>query len=250
MMLLRLRPEHEQVVTEQDQVIIVSILMVTLTFVTGMTDAIGILRLGGVFTSVMTGNMVLLGTAAGRHSVSIASHVGLAFGAYAVGTIVGARVAGKTREAGLLWPPSVTLALAVELFAFSVFTCGWELVGGRPGTGLGLFLLALNAVALGVQSSAVLRLGISGLSTTYLTGTLTGVLVAVATRAPLREALRSIAILLGLLTGAAVGAALAISAPRFAPIPLLVALAYVIAVASIRLRNAERPCNLIVSAAN
>jgi uncharacterized protein DUF1275 len=127
---------------------------------------------------------------------------------------------------------------------------GWELVGGRPGTGLGLSLLALNAVALGVQSSAVLRLGISGLSTTYLTGTLTGVLVAVATRAPLREALRSIAILLGLLRGAAVGAALAVSAPRFAPIPLLVALAYVIAVASIRLRNAERPCNLIVSTAN
>ncbi|HEX5292883.1 MAG TPA: DUF1275 family protein, partial [Streptosporangiaceae bacterium] len=41
-------------------------LMVALTLVTGATDAVAFTRLGNVFTSVMTGNMVLLGVAVGR----------------------------------------------------------------------------------------------------------------------------------------------------------------------------------------
>jgi len=219
---------------------VLSALMVALTFVTGMTDAIGLVRLGGVFTSVMTGNMVFLGTAAGEHSLSIAGHVGLAFVAYAVGAMCGARVAGRPAPDGRLWPTSVTRALTVELCLFVVFAVCWELSNGRPGAGLGLCLLATNAVALGIQSSAVLRLGISGLSTTYLTGTLTAVLVALASREPSREALRSTAILFGLVVGAAAGAALTLSVPRLAPLPLLAALLGVIALSSSRLVGLER----------
>jgi len=221
--------------------LVLSVLMVALTFVTGMTDAIGLVRLGGGRTSVKTGNMVFLGTAVGRHSISIAGHVGLAFTAYAVGAMVGARIAGRALQDGRLWPSSVTRALVTELCAFAVFSVCWEVVGGRPGTSLGLCLLATNALALGVQSSAVLRLGISGLSTTYLTGTLTAILFAVATRERSRDAFRSTAILFGLVIGAAVGTALTLSAPRLAPVPLLAALACVIAVSSSRLASLERP---------
>jgi len=40
-------------------------LVVVLTFDTGCADATGFLALGGAFSSVMTGNMVLLGLSAG-----------------------------------------------------------------------------------------------------------------------------------------------------------------------------------------
>jgi uncharacterized membrane protein YoaK (UPF0700 family) len=40
-------------------------LVVVLIVASGSVDAVGFLRLGGVFTSVMTANMVLLGVSAG-----------------------------------------------------------------------------------------------------------------------------------------------------------------------------------------
>ena len=71
-----------------------ALLVVVLTLVTGVTDAIGFTRLGGVFTSVMTGNMVLMGVAVGRADALLALHVGVAFCAYVIGGFAGAHIAG------------------------------------------------------------------------------------------------------------------------------------------------------------
>ncbi|HSN03248.1 MAG TPA: YoaK family protein [Acidimicrobiales bacterium] len=202
-------------------------LVVTLTVATGSIDAIGLLRLGGVFTSVMTGNMVLLGVAVGKHDASIAIHTGVAFLAYVLGSFVGARVAGHAEENEHLWPRPVVHALALELAVLVVFGLWWELVGATPSTGIEYALLSLNAIALGIQSSAVLRFGISGLSTTYLTGTLTQFIAGLTKRgAPLQA--RSAFILLALIGGAAAGASAAIYAPRLAPLVPIVALVIVV----------------------
>jgi len=67
---------------------------VILTFVTGCADATGFLALGGAFSSVMTGNMVLLGLSAGTADTKLATNSGLAIASYIVGVLVGARVAG------------------------------------------------------------------------------------------------------------------------------------------------------------
>lgn len=191
-------------------------LVVVLTFVTGSVDAIGLLRLGGVFTSVMTGNMVLLGVATGNHDASIAIHTGVAFLAYVLGSFIGARVAGHAQEDEHLWPRPVVNALAVELGVMVLFGVWWEVVGAAPSTGVEYALLSLNAIALGVQSSAVLRFGIHGLSTTYLTGTLTQFIAGLTKRgAPLQ--VRSAFILLALIGGAAAGASAAVYVPRLAP---------------------------------
>ena len=202
-------------------------LVVVLTLVTGSVDAIGLLRLGGVFTSVMTGNMVLLGIATGKHDASIAIHTGVAFLAYVLGSFVGARVAGHAQDSEHLWPRPVVNALGVELGVMVLFGLWWELVGAAPSTGVEYALLSLNAVALGVQSSAVLRFGISGLSTTYLTGTLTQFIAGLTKRgAPLQ--VRSAFILLALIGGAAAGASAAVYAPRLAPLVPIGALAVVV----------------------
>lgn len=201
-------------------------LVIILTLVTGSTDAIGLLRLGGVFTSVMTGNMVFLGIAAGEHSGTIALHTGVAFAAYMFGSFIGARVAGHAPENEThVWPKPVVVALAVELGVLLVFAVWWEFLHGAPSTHVTYALLGLNAVALGVQSSAVLRFGVHGLSTTYLTGTLTQ-FVAGFTKGDLH--VRSGLILLALIVGAFLGAVTALHAPLFAPLVPIGALAIVV----------------------
>lgn len=202
-------------------------LVVTLTVVTGAIDAIGLLSLGGVFTSVMTGNMVLLGVSIGKHDAAIAYHTGVAFVAYVIGSFLGARVAGHADGDKHLWPRPVVNALAFELAILVVFGTWWELVGAHPDTSVAYCLLALNATALGVQSAAVLRFGISGLSTTYLTGTLTQFIAGLTKRNEPIQA-RSAFILLALIGGAAAGASAAVGAPRFAPLVPIGALAMVV----------------------
>jgi uncharacterized membrane protein YoaK (UPF0700 family) len=211
------------------------ILAIGLALVTGATDAIGFTRLGGVFTSVMTGNMVLLGVAGGDRNAALALHAGAAFIGYVLGTLVGARVAGKAAAQQSVWPRPITVALLFELAVFAIFAVWWELAGGHPSGAATYVLIASNALALGVQSSAVLRFGISGLSTTYLTGTLTETVANLIRRhSPLPA--RRVAILIAVVIGAGLGALLAVNVPRAAPAVPLGVLALVVlgAMASFR----------------
>ena len=203
-------------------------LVITLTLVTGSIDAIGLIRLGGVFTSVMTGNMVLLGIAVSERSGSIALHTGVAFVMYIVGSFIGARVAGHAPDHEThVWPLSVVKALTVELVAIAAFAVWWEFVHASPSTDVAYSLLGLNAMALGIQSSAVLRFGVSGLSTTYLTGTLTQFIAGLTKKAAPMQ-VRSSFILLALIVGAALGALCAVHAPLAAPVVPLGALGIVV----------------------
>ena len=84
-------------------------LVIALALVTGATDAIAFVRLGGVFTSVMTGNMVLLGMGVGRGQAALLEHTGIALAAFIAGTVLGARIAGAPRSDDPVWhspPPS------------------------------------------------------------------------------------------------------------------------------------------------
>ena len=85
-------------------------LMVFLAINSGATDAIAFLCLGGAFTSVMTGNMVLLGVSASRLDSSLAVHTGAAIIYFVAGCAVGTRIAGNARPDDPVWPRSVTVA--------------------------------------------------------------------------------------------------------------------------------------------
>lgn len=203
-------------------------LVVMLTLVSGSIDAIGFTRLGGVFTSVMTGNMVLLGVAGGKGDVSLAIHTGIAFLGFVAGSLIGARVAGHAQENDVVWPRAILKTLVVELVVLCVFATWWELASAAPVGFQEYAMLTINAVALGLQSAATLRFGINGLSTTYLTGTLTQLMASVAKRKePVSR--RSAFILVALIVGAIVGAVLALNAPRFAPIFPIAVLGFVVA---------------------
>ena len=205
-------------------------LVVTLAVVSGATDAIGLLVLGGAFTSVMTGNMVLLGVAASSADGTLAASSGFAILAFCAGAALGARLAGSAQKSDRVWPRPVTVGLAVELVFVAGYAVGWWVTDGSPAPGVALAMLLSTALALGIQSSTVQRFGVSGMSTTYLTGTLTTVVIRLASGRGVREVWHSVEILLGLVVGAAAGAALVLLAPMLAPALQLLALGAVVVV--------------------
>lgn len=183
----------------------------------GATDAIGFLALGSAFTSVMTGNLVLLGVGAAERSLDAVALVSVAIASFMAGAAVGARTAGQAREGDPVWPRAVSMALVVELLLFIAFAVGWWLEGADPTGSVLMPLLALNAGALGLQSSAIQRFGVPGLSTTYLTGTLTTVVIRLSQGKSLRTVGHSSVILLGLVAGAAIATAMIAVLPWAVP---------------------------------
>jgi uncharacterized membrane protein YoaK (UPF0700 family) len=197
-------------------------LVIALAVNSGCTDAVGFLALGGAFTSVMTGNMVLLGLSLGRHDGTGIAHAGLAIVFFMVGCALGARIAGAAKKDQPIWPASVTRALTIQAGLTAVFAIGWWSAGSHPGDDLQLALLLVNAVALGTQSTTVQRFGVAGLSTTYLTGTLTTLVGRLARHHKLRDVGHSALLLLGLIGGATAGCLLVLHAPVLVPVLPLV----------------------------
>jgi uncharacterized membrane protein YoaK (UPF0700 family) len=182
--------------------------VVVLASLSGATDAVGFVALGSAFTSVMTGNMVLVGVAAGTHEASALGFVATAIAAYVTGVAIGTRVTGQPESDDGVWPPFVTRALVLEAGLLATYAVIWWSLGSDPSRAWFAPLLALNAAALGVQSSAILRFGVNGLSTTYLTGTLTSVVVRLASGQRGQTVGHPVRILAGLILGASVGAGL------------------------------------------
>ncbi len=191
------------------------------------------IRLGGVFASVMTGNLVLLGLAAGQTRAALALRAGLALAGYTVGTAVGTRITEGNPHRDETWPSWILVVLAVELVLLSALAVGLELTGERPSPSDQLALLGVAAVAMGLQSAAVRRLGVPGLSTTYMTGTLTAVIAGLVGRD--RRAVvggATLSRLAGLFGGAGLGGVLlaeapaALSAVQLVPLGAAVALAW------------------------
>ena len=191
--------------------------VVLLAALSGATDALGLLALGGSFTSVMTGNMVFLGVAVGTREATALGLTLAAIGGYVVGVLVGARTAGEPRKDDPVWPRAVSRGLVLELACFAVFATVWWVEGSHPAHALFGPLLALNAAALGIQSSVIIRFGVGGLSATYMTGTLTTMLTRIAARHPLSSLGRSAALLAALILGAALGGLAYTEAPVLVP---------------------------------
>lgn len=209
-----------------------STLTVLLGVVSGATDAIGFLALGGAFTSVMTGNLVLLGVHLTSGDLEALAPVVLAIAAFTTGAAVGAHTAGRPDPSDPTWPPHVTRSLMIELAIFCAYGIAWWWTATDTGA-LTFAMLVGNAFALGLQSSAMQRFGVSGLSTTYLTGTLTTTVTALVSGHGLRAVAPSAGIIAGLVAGAAGAAVLLAHAERLAPLLQIVPLIVVIVAATL-----------------
>lgn len=181
------------------------VLMLALTFSTGVVDAVGYLGLDRVFTGNMTGNVVVLGMAlAGGANLPILRPVlALLF------FMAGAALAGRAlRHAPQGWSRRTSgafLAVAAGLAALALFVAlspgpVSELAGSVATSGM--------AAVMGVQAAAARRLKVVDVTTVVVTSTIT----ALASESRLaggdgrfwqRRALAIVLILLGAVVGAA-----------------------------------------------
>jgi uncharacterized membrane protein YoaK (UPF0700 family) len=180
-------------------------LLVLLTLVSGIVDAVSYLRLGHVFVANMTGNVVFLGfAAAGTPGISApGSIVAMAF--FAGGAIVAGRLIIRHeahRGRLLVAATSVQLALVVVATVIAALL--------PPSTELGRYLVtAIMALAMGIQNAAARRIGIPDLTTTVVTMTFT----ALAAESPVAggrgpQPWRRITAVVSMCVGAFIGALL------------------------------------------
>ncbi|GAA2904782.1 YoaK family protein [Streptomyces mexicanus] len=189
-----------------------------LTVVSGIIDAVSYLGLGHVFTANMTGNVVVLGfAAAGAPGFSV-PHTATSLACFLVGALTGGRVAHRYGTRSRRRWARVTLAVEAVLVGASAVVAF-----AAPGAaGTTYTLIALTALAMGLRNATVIKLEVPDLTTTVLTRTLTG--LAADSRAgggSGRRSPRRAASVVAMLAGAALGAWLVVH--RDLGTPLLIA---------------------------
>ncbi|MFF4252246.1 YoaK family protein [Streptomyces sp. NPDC001663] len=142
-----------------------------LTVVSGLIDAVSYLGLGHVFTANMTGNVVVLGfAAAGAPGFSV-RHTATSLGCFLLGAVAGGRVSRRLGEGSRRTFARLTLAVEAALVGASAVAA----FAAPHATATRYTVIALTAVAMGLRNATVRKLEVPGLTTTtVLTMTLTG----------------------------------------------------------------------------
>ncbi|MDJ1137114.1 YoaK family protein [Streptomyces iconiensis] len=167
-------------------------LLVVLTFVTGIVDAVSFLALDRVFVANMTGNVVFLGFAlAGSHELSAPAAL-LALLTFLAAAAGGGRLVGHIGHRERLF---ATLVLVHAVLV------GASLAGAAWRVSHYALIVAL-ACGMGLQNAVVRGLAVPDMATTVLTTTLTG-MVSDRPGAPMvRRLLSVVAMFAGALFGA------------------------------------------------
>src|SRR6266550_4131175 len=130
-------------------------ILLAMTVVTGLVDAVSFLSLGRVFTANMTGNVVILAFATARVPGLSIARSSTALLSFLVGAVFGGRIMARAGA-------DSQIRFAAQAFllehSFQPFA-----------------LIALTALAMGTRNAAVRKLAIPDLTTTVLTLTITGI---------------------------------------------------------------------------
>ncbi|MEU6098259.1 YoaK family protein [Streptomyces sp. NPDC047079] len=212
-------------------------LLLTLTVVTGLVDAVSYLALGHVFVANMTGNVVFLGFAlAGAAGLSAPASV-VSLASFLVGALAGGRLGTRyaAHRGNLL-----KTATAVQTLLVAVTVAAAAISDGKVTTGVQYTLIVFLGLAMGLQNAVARRLGVPDLTTTVLTLTLTGL---AADSAPAGGAAprpgRRILSVVAMFLGAFVGAQLLMHTHLVLTLGLALALLAVTSVATHRLSSGD-----------
>ena len=203
-------------------------LLLVLTVVTGLVDAVSILSLGRVFVANMTGNVVFVGFAlAGAPGFSLAASVS-ALAGFLAGAGIGGRLATRVRShRGRLLMAGATVEVGCVAAGLLVVALAPRALPGGAQDGAA----ALVAIALGVQNAVVRALAVPDLTTTVLTMTLTGLAADRRGGMPASTLRRALAVAT-MFAGALVGALLVLKVTPAAGLGAATALLMLVAVAA------------------
>jgi uncharacterized membrane protein YoaK (UPF0700 family) len=149
--------------------------LLMLSVVAGSADAAGFMGVGHVFTSNMTGNLVLLGIACGQGQWGDVAKTFYVLVMFAIGAAGGGRLTRKLADDA--WRKLLLRILALESVLLVSFAVWWALISESGRTAQFYGLIPLLALAMGLQSAVMNRLTIAGVTNTAMTGTLTNVAV-------------------------------------------------------------------------
>jgi uncharacterized membrane protein YoaK (UPF0700 family) len=227
-------------------------LLLTLTLVTGLVDAVSILALGRVFVANMTGNVVFAAFAiTGAPGFSLGASL-FALAGFLAGAAAGGRLTARVGHDRAL---HLRAATAAE-FALLALALVIALTAGGAGASHGTAHLAAGAVpvgpaaadalsavlavAMGIQNAVARSLAVPDLTTTVLTMTLTGLASDLRSGRRSRVTLaRRVLVVAAMLAGGAAGAWLVLNVG--AVVPLAVATALLAAAALVAHRASGRP---------
>jgi uncharacterized membrane protein YoaK (UPF0700 family) len=141
----------------------------------GSADGWSFFGIGHAFVANMTGNTVLLGLAV-TQTYGDVLHPLIALGCYVAGAALGSLLAGSVGP-DAVWSRAISRTLLLEALLLLAAEVGWIAIhlhaSHTPSLDL---LLATVALAIGMQSGAMVQLKIPGIVTTYITGTWTTLL--------------------------------------------------------------------------
>lgn len=181
-------------------------LMMALTLVTGVVDAVGYLALDRVFTGNMTGNVVILAMAlAGAPNLPALGPL-VALGAF----LLGAAVAGFTLQSSPQgWNRRVTLLLTAGCIALTGTAAVSLIVEDVGRQSIGVIVAAVIAMHMGSQALIARHLGVRDMTTVVITSTMTSLAgeSLVGKQRP-RLFNRRLGAVLAMFAGAAIGAIL------------------------------------------
>lgn len=181
-------------------------LMMALTLVTGVVDAVGYLALDRVFTGNMTGNVVILAMAlAGAPNLPALGPL-VALGAF----LLGAAVAGFTLQSSPQgWNRRVTLLLTAGCIALTGTAAVSLIVEDVGRQSIGVIVAAVIAMHMGSQALIARHLGVRDMTTVVITSTMTSLAgeSLVGKQRP-RLLNRRLGAVLAMFAGAAIGAIL------------------------------------------
>lgn len=200
----------------------------------GGVDLLCLARLGQVFASIITGNVVVVGEAIGAATWPRLVHGAVAVAGYAVGVALGSALTRRAATRKTPWPRHTAELIGCEMVTLILLAAVWIASGGAPAGSWQYVALATAAIAMGLQSAAFRLVGLKGVTTTYFTGTLTDLLAGVIQRG--RFNLSAVGALAALLAGATATALLVRINGRLSVLlpALLCLIAGVIAVAAMR----------------
>jgi uncharacterized membrane protein YoaK (UPF0700 family) len=201
------------------------LVLIGLTFATGLVDAVSYLGLGHVFAANMTGNVVLLGFAFAGAGGFTAGPSLVALACFMVGAAAGGRMARALESRRERW---LAIALGTEC-AFTALAA-LSAVGVHAGSGGGhrFVVIGMLAAGMGVRNATVRRLAVPDLTTTVLTMTITSLAADSQLGAHERQRLaRRVAAVVAMLGGALAGG-LMIRAGLLLPLVMTVVLLVVL----------------------
>ncbi len=216
-------------------------LLLALTVLSGVIDAVSYLMLGHVFVANMTGNVVFLGFAlAGAPGFSVTASL-VALVAFAAGAFLGGRLLGQVGHRGR----AVLRAGVAEtaLIAAAALVVAVDPVSAAGSSNSPRYLsAAVLAVAMGIQNAMVAVVAVPDLTTTVLTRTITGVFADTGRSGRLEEkAGRQLLSVLTLAGGAVAGAVLVLHNDQSTALAVPAALAAVVTLAAVRPARSGEP---------